>query len=387
MNRFQLRSMAMALACSVGMGPASAEPATAVVVIATIVKVIGDIFSAANSAKTQAQLQVISAQLVAIQQSLAVIDYKLDQIIKALVALQVHLDDKIDAQWRDVVVARIDGVNQHFATWTSPGYMPANFPGVPTPQETLQSLRDAVRVLRQKDSYANFFTVALAMGYERLILKMALGVRDDDADMRRGFTRYGIYFRKAASEGPDGAGQTVGTRWRAQKDESAAFNAAFAARPRPLRCETGEVWCCETSRDWWYLEKPVTVYDGDLITGFTETGRQYKFINGPGGEAKFRCQNSDRPDFKRVGACGGPPLDVGTPATSCDLDGQHQIALAQKAAVDTLAAALDALAVYAQQADVWSGTGSSPFAFPDPRSRRASDIEQVRKEFEKMRVK
>lgn len=75
--------------------------------------------TADQNAKTQAEFDKIEAKLDVIEKDLSGIDHKLDHLVEALAALQVHLDDKIDAQWRDLLVARIKGIKQHYRTWTS----------------------------------------------------------------------------------------------------------------------------------------------------------------------------------------------------------------------------------------------------------------------------
>jgi hypothetical protein len=93
---------------------------------------------------------------------------------------------------------------------------------------------------------------------------------------------------------------------------------------------------------------------------------------GPGGTAKMFCYNSDHPVFPRRVQC---PTNVGpVSGGSCDLEQQHQLALAKKQAADDLNAALDALAMFNDQAQDWAGPNKVPSKFPDPRPKAHLDV-------------
>lgn len=340
----------------------------AIAVAATIISIASDIkkmFDADDIKKTQ---QEILNRLGEIQKKLDEMDTKLDAILARFDELEFRIDAKFEEQRTVDVITTIKRINQHYASWTDKKYKPAKNPSIPDPSAILEELRKTTTALRES-SYANFSTVAMAMGYERLMLTRVLHVKPSDADTERGFAQYAAYFQGAASAAVTTKLVTVGQRWVVAQTDWSAFQDEFNKRPRPLRCYTGAGVCCNP--DWWYIGKLINRYDGDLINGFTVVAEESQLTAGPGGTAKMFCYNSDHPVFPRRVQC---PANVGTvPGGSCDLDQQHQLAILKKQSVDDLSAALDALLTFNNQAQEWAGGNKMQTKFPDPRPKLILD--------------
>jgi hypothetical protein len=327
---------------------------------------IKKMFDADDIKRTQ---QEILNRLGEIQKKLDEMDTKLDTIIARFNELEFHIDQKFEEQRTIDVITTIKRINQHYASWTDEKYKPGKNPSIPDPAAILEELRKTTTALRES-SHANFSTVAMAMGYERLILTRVLHVKPNDADMQRGFAQYAAYFQDSASAAVSPRLVRIGERWVVAQTDWTAFQTAFNQRPRPLRCYTGAGVCCNP--DWWYIGKIINRYDGDLLQGFTMVAEESQLTAGPGGTAKMFCYNSDHPVFPRRVQC---PANVGSvPGGSCDLEQQHQIALAKKQVVDDLDAALDALRTFNDQAQEWAGPNKIPKKFPDPRPKLSLDL-------------
>jgi hypothetical protein len=351
--------------------PPPPAPVPAVPVLAAaaaIISIAADIkkmFDADDIKRTQ---QEILNRLGEIQKKLDEMDTKLDTIIARFNELEFRIDQKFEEQRTIDVITTIKRINQHYASWTDKNYKPGKNPSIPDPAAILEELRKTTTALRES-SHANFSTVAMAMGYERLILTRVLHVKPNDADMQRGFAQYAAYFQDSASAAVSPRLVRIGERWVVAQTDWTAFQTAFNQRPRPLRCYTGAGVCCNP--DWWYIGKIINRYDGDLLKGFTMVAEESQLTAGPGGTAKMFCYNSDHPVFPRRVQC---PANVGSvPGGSCDLEQQHQIALAKKQVVDDLDAALDALRTFNDQAQDWAGPNKIPKKFPDPRPKLSLD--------------
>jgi hypothetical protein len=340
-------------------------------VIISVAVTVKGVFDANDQKRTQ---QEILDRLGQIENTLVDVDSKLSTIIARFTELEFHIDQKFEEQRKIDVITAIKRINQHYPTWTNGKWRPGSNPAVPEPSIILEDLRTKTTALREQGSYVNYATVALAMGYERILLQRVFRVKTTDPDMQRGFEQYAVFFRAAAAASQSKA-PTIGFRWSQANNDWTSFKVAFEQRPLPLRCDTGTMICCEQPLNWWYVGKLINRYDGDLLKGFTQVAEESHLLMGPGGDAAGLCRNSDHPAFPRRTGC---PADIGTASVGpCDFGQQHDAAVTKKQIVDDLNAALDSLHDFNLQAEGWAGIPSSKSVFPDPRIKRALDVQMI----------
>jgi hypothetical protein len=122
---------------------------------------------------------------------------------------------------------------------------------------------------------------------------------------------------------------------------------------------------------------PVQRFSGDLKTGFTIAGTEYKYVLGPNGEAA-RCDNRivvDPGKIPSLGTCPKPAIDITAPANSCDLEEQENLYRKRKDTFDILDAAMTSTIQLCSQAEKWAGKTDNTIDCRDPRSVPAPNLQ------------
>jgi|HubBroStandDraft_1064217.scaffolds.fasta_scaffold31767_3 hypothetical protein len=260
----------------------SQDPMTVIAAVgkvASTVKSVEDLF--ANNNQDKEQIQDISKSLTQIHQQLSDIESKIDQITDALKQLKVEMHEEFDRQSQIEVKSTIEIVGQHYDTWvkdwntiTHTWKSGKDHPGIPSPSEVLFKLQSASANLRLRDSYASYPVVAMAMVYDRALLKVT-GEKLTGVDVRNGFRSYAQYYANALD--PGGAGDTVGKHLQEANGRMASLTNDLVARTRTLLCQVSAGKCSYGPYaivDYWKLQ----VVSGNLSTGFSFSPGNFRWI-------------------------------------------------------------------------------------------------------------
>lgn len=255
----------------------------------TVVAAIGAITDAAiKIAKlsfaqdvTNAELAKIDAELQQIDLQLDVISQKLDLVLTALAELSVKITAEFDSLYRTPVHTAIAEVNQHFKTWAT-NWNPGQNPAVPKPEDVFEKLHTATFSLMERNAFANYAMVILAMAYERALLRLPPLHSANSDDERKGFATYNAYFNRALN--PTEQGSIANRKADLESYKQSIVNDVQTREP--LLCDTGvheqvvfgPVEGAYGTIGW---AEVLHVVSGNLDDGFTDTlQKQYIYIAG-----------------------------------------------------------------------------------------------------------